>query len=269
MTTYTSSEEEWSAVATDITAKMTDFLKQYRTPLFRDLGAHAAGEGTGSYLELGSGLFVLTNEHVAACRETGGRLVHKFHDCDDFFLVAGNHASQPLPFDLSIIPVSREMWEQHSHNSKAISVSQISMAHTPVPNEILVLAGFAGEDAVFRFGAMTAVATTSVSREVSLPKTDNRFSGRFHFGIAYNPNLATKVVGRRDLPRPPGLSGSTVWNTRFVECQMQGKPWTPEQAMVTGVVWGWPSNIGCLVAIRAEYVRSFLLEAAVRLKLGI
>ena len=34
-----------------------------------------------------------------------------------------------------------------------------------------------------------------------------------------------------------------------------------ELSVVTGVVWGWPSSVGCLVATRAEYLRSFLLEA--------
>jgi hypothetical protein len=37
--------------------------------------------------------------------------------------------------------------------------------------------------------------------------------------------------------------------------------WSPEMARVTGVVWGWPSSIGCLVATRSEYIRSYLLAA--------
>jgi hypothetical protein len=56
-----------------------------------------------------------------------------------------------------------------------------------------------------------------------------------------------------------GLSGSTVWNTNFVAAKMDGIEWTPELAKVTGVVWGWPSGHACLVATRAEYLRSFLL----------
>jgi hypothetical protein len=33
---------------------------------------------------------------------------------------------------------------------------------------------------------------------------------------------------------------------------------------VTGVIWGWPSGHACLVATRAEFVRSFLLEVAMK-----
>jgi hypothetical protein len=66
---------------------------------------------------------------------------------------------------------------------------------------------------------------------------------------------------KASLPLPPGLSGSRLWNTRFVEAKMAKIPWTPELALVTGVIWGWPSGLGCLIATRAEYLRSFLLEA--------
>jgi hypothetical protein len=42
---------------------------------------------------------------------------------------------------------------------------------------------------------------------------------------------------------------------------MARETWSPKMARVTGVVWGWPSSIGFLIATRAEYIRSFLLGA--------
>jgi hypothetical protein len=51
------------------------------------------------------------------------------------------------------------------------------------------------------------------------------------------------------------------WDTGFGKAKLMGQPWTPDMARVTGVVWGWPSGAGCLVATRAEYLRSFLLGA--------
>jgi hypothetical protein len=103
-------------------------------------------------------------------------------------------------------------------------------------------------------------ATCFTTREVDLPE-DDRFDNRFHLGLDYRPDLATNVIGNKGLPLPPGLSGSTLWNTGFVEAKMAKRPWTPELAVVTGVIWGWPSGAGCLIATRAEYLRSFLLGA--------
>jgi hypothetical protein len=84
----------------------------------------------------------------------------------------------------------------------------------------------------------------------------------------YRPDLAITVIGDTGLQMPPGLSGSTVWNTNFVAAKMDGIDWTPELAKVTGVVWGWPSGHACLVATRAEYLRSFLLGAHERPERG-
>jgi hypothetical protein len=109
------------------------------------------------------------------------------------------------------------------------------------------------------FDTLITPGTSSTAREAPLPK-DDRFKARFHFAIDYKPDLATNVVGSHSLPRPSGFSGSTVWNTGFVESRMAGVPWTPDMARITGIVWGWPSSSGCIVATRSEYVRSFLLS---------
>lgn len=94
---------------------------------------------------------------------------------------------------------------------------------------------------------------------------NERFKARFHFGIDYKPNLAINVIGSYGLPCPPGLGGSAVWNMRFVESRSVGEPWTPACARITGIVWGWPSDLGCIIATRAEYVWSFLFSASERL----
>jgi hypothetical protein len=121
--------------------------------------------------------------------------------------------------------------------------------------------GFAGAKVGFHFGTLTSMASCYTAREAPLPE-DERFSPRRHFGLDYRPDLATDVIGKEGLPLPPGLSGSTVWNTCVVEAKAQGIDWSPDLAKVTGVIWGWPSNIGCLIATRVEYLHGFLLQAA-------
>ncbi|WP_150111188.1 hypothetical protein [Mesorhizobium opportunistum] len=269
MSEYPSLEKtNWAATADRITSEMRDYLAAYRTPVFEDLGTHCAGWGSGAYLRLGNSVFVLTNEHVAVAREQGRRLLHQLAGQEDWTRIGGDDAKLDFPFDLALMPVDTQAWNDSSNLSRAIEIDQIALAHAPVSNELFAFTGFAGENARFYFDTMRYGGTCSVAREVALPSDDERFDGRYHFGLDYKPNLATNVTPSGGLPMPPGLSGSTVWNTGYVEATMNGWQWTPELARVTGVLWGWPSNFGCIVATRAEYLRSFLLDVAATFNTG-
>jgi hypothetical protein len=62
------------------------------------------------------------------------------------------------------------------------------------------------------------------------------------------------------------MSGSLVWNTtRFVECILEDKEWTPGYADVAGTIWFW-SEGEAIGATRVEYIRSFLLRVVARLE---
>jgi hypothetical protein len=246
-------QEEWNAALPGVVAGMKSFLSAYRTPVFKDHGDHGEGWGSGSYIRLGGRLFVLTNQHVATVRYENQFLTHQLLNDDNLYRIVGNHAEYPWPLDLAVLPVSAAVWDAKPHGSQAINIDQIALAHDTVPSEILTFTGFSGE-------ATDTEGTCYTAREVDLPD-DPRFDRRYHFGIDYRPDLAIRVDGNRGLPLPPGLSGSTVWDTRFVAAKMARKTWSPEMARVTGVVWGWPSSVGFLVATRAEYLRSFLLGA--------
>jgi hypothetical protein len=253
-------KEEWDAAMPVVVEAMTNHVRAYRAPVFEDFGDHSDGWGSGSYLQFGERVFILTNEHVARARQAGRRLIHQFAGQDDFRLIVGDHAEHDWPLDLALLPVDRQAWRDASNQSRAISLDQISLAHRPAPGEIFTFTGFSGQETKFYFNTMIYTGTCSTAREVELPE-DDRFDSRFHLGLDYRPDLAKTVIGDKGLPLPPGLSGSTLWNTRFVEAKIVKKPWTPTLAVVTGVIWGWPSAVGCLVATRAEYLRSFLLGA--------
>jgi hypothetical protein len=253
-------KEEWEAAVPGVVAGMRSFLSAYRTPVFKDHGDHGEGWGSGSYLRLGERRFVLTNEHVATVRYQDWPLIHQLLDNDELYRIVGNHVQYSWPLDLALLPVSADVWAAKPHGSRAVEIDQIALAHNPVPGELLTFTGFSGQATDFHFNTLHTEGTCSTAREIELPE-DPRFSRRYHFGIDYRPDLAIRVDGNRGLPVPPGLSGSTVWNTRFVEARMERMNWSPEMAQVTGVVWGWPSSVGFLVATRSEYLRSFLLGA--------
>src|SRR5580658_573911 len=258
-------EKEWNTAMPGLVRAMTEYLRPYRTPIYKHYDTYGEGWGSGSYLHLGDKVFILTNEHVAAAREQGDVLTNQFDGQKDIRRIIGNHTAYPVPLDLALLPVDMEAWSDPTNTSKAIEIEQISFAYDPVAGELLTFAGFAGQSITFHFNTLFAQSTCYTGREIEL-QPDERLSSRFHFGIDYRPDLATTVLGDNSLPLPPGLSGSTVWNTNFVAARMAEREWTPELVKVTGVVWGWPSGHACLVATRAEYLRSFLLGAPTRLE---
>ena len=256
-------EAEWNVAILHVVKTMTDYLRPYRTAIYehkRDEQGSEYGEGwgSGSYLCLGDRVFILTNQHVAHIRAVSRVLAYQFDGQHDIRAVAGSHAKYPEPLDLAVLPVDMSAWNARKHKSKAIEAQQISLAHDPVPGELLTFTGFPGETVAFHFNTLFATGACYTAREIELPQ-DKRFSWRFHFGIDYRPDLATNVIDDKGLPLPPGLSGSTVWNTGFVAAKMADVLWSPDMARVTGVIWGWPSGHACLVATRAEFLRSFLL----------
>jgi hypothetical protein len=255
------SEEEWDAARRRVVADMTDYLRPYRTAIYEHKQDYGDGWGSGSYLRLLDRIVILTNEHVAVAREQGRILGHQFGGQEDIRPIVGNHVEYPFPLDLALLPVDMRAWAEDTNKSKGIEIDQIMLGHDPVPTELLTFTGFAGENVSFHFDTLFAEGTCYTAREIALP-TDARFSSRFHFALDYRPEAASSVSGKNGLPLPPGLSGSTVWNTGFVAARMAGISWTPVLAKVTGVIWGWPSGHACLIATRAEFVRSFLLGTA-------
>jgi Trypsin-like peptidase domain len=253
-------EAEWNDALPGVVEEVSKFLSPYRTAIYQDHETHGEGWGSGSYVRLNGKVFILTNYHVAAARQQRKVLTHQFNGQEDIRRIAGDHVAYPAPLDLALLPVDMRAWSDSANMSKAVEINQIALAHNPVTTELLTFIGFAGERVKFYFDTLIAEATCYTGREIELPH-DDRFSSRFHFGMDYRPDRASCVIGNNGLPLPLGFSGSTVWDTGFVAAKIAGIQWKPEMAKVTGVIWGWPSSYACLVATRAEYLRSFLLEA--------
>jgi hypothetical protein len=74
-------------------------------------------------------------------------------------------------------------------------------------------------------------------------------------------DLAEATDGsNRKLPPPPGFSGSSVWDTRFVRSR-ESNTWNASNAKVVGIAQRWVEDEACLICIKAEKVREALLEA--------
>ena len=251
-------KEEWDKDVARVTNEMKEFTKKSVTPISKAID-HDYGEpwGTGNYVEVNKQPALLTNEHVAAARKDYS-LTHQFLGNETVFRVTQDFYAFEEPLDVAVSSIEQQVWAADAHQSAAIPENRWALVHAPVQGEILFFKGYKGATVPFAFGSLFTNATSYGCQEVPLP-ANRRYNSRFHFALDYRPDLATALDGR-DLPLPDGFSGSLVWNTRFVECAQNGKPWSVDCAEVTGLVWLWVPDATCLVATRVEYVRSFLLR---------
>jgi hypothetical protein len=254
-------QTQWDDAFPHVTAEMHAFLQPFRAPVYEHRGDHGVGWGSGSYIRIKNRLFILTNKHVLDVKHQGRKLAYQFDGQPNVYLSAGQNIEVGWPEDLALLPVDDGVWNATAHTSKAIDPAQIASRHAPVEHEMLAFVGFAGDNVQFVWSTINAKSTTLITREVPVTRDPGVVDPKLHFGIDYRTEQAIRVSGSGDLPLPPGLSGSTVWNTRFVETAAAEGVWTPDLAQVTGVIWGWPSSQACLVATRAEQLRAFLAQA--------
>ncbi|MDX2287220.1 MAG: hypothetical protein NW217_00145 [Hyphomicrobiaceae bacterium] len=249
--------DEWTAMNAIVTAAMREYVMPVVTPISRVI-TNEEGEhlGTGSYCVFGNTAYLLTNEHVAA-ELAHGSLGHQFFGSDEVFRLQNPFVAWPHPEDVAASVINRAVWEAVKHQAQAVPEVRFATRHAPVASELLFLAGHAGQRSKFLFGTLYAPGTAYLSQEEALP-ADSRCDAIHHFAVPYRPDLAQTARGEKaELPPPPGLSGSLVWDTKAVACLMEGREWSPDLAEVTGIVWGWPSSEGCLIATRVEHIRRF------------
>lgn len=254
-------EAEWPQIVADVATRMSRHVEKYTAPISKiisqDEGEHC---GSGSYWDFSGRKYLITNEHVARVRKTHSLATKIFGD-DNYFRLKSPFAADEMPIDVAIARVEDCEWNRFPHRASAILPNQLAPAHQLAEGELLFTAGYSGERFRFTFGHLFTAGTPYLAREYPLPD-DGSCDRRLHFALEYNPAKAISLDGStRSLPLPPGLSGSLVWNTKVVEARMRGQAWSPDIAMVTGMVWGWTSG-ACLLATKAEHMPLCELVAA-------
>jgi hypothetical protein len=247
-------EAEWPALTKKVAGQMSRFVEKYTTPISLAV-SNDEGQlcGSGSYCNFFGKNFLVTNEHVARKRQDYS-LAPKFFGDDSFFRLRNPFVALGAPIDIALARVDDDEWNRFPHKASAICSTQFAESHELVEGELLFIAGYSGDRCRFSFGCLFTHGTPYLARECPLPE-NTECDSKFHFALDYNPEKATSIDGTsRGLPLPPGLSGTLVWNTRVVEMKMRGKPWTPQAARVTGIVWGWPATT-CLLATKIEHMR--------------
>jgi hypothetical protein len=248
----------------NITQQMRLIMMPFVTPFARSDEDGPTHIGSGGYVEFSGRKLALTNDHVV--RDGQGRLTHKFYDSDTYFSFPKAFASETFPVDLAASPVDLT-WTATAHSAMAFPEHRMALTHAPVSGELLFLMGFAGSRAYFSptHNVIVTSGTPYLTQEFD-PQAEEReitskhYNPALHFAMPWEPEQVG-IVDRQNNVVPVnahGFSGCLAWNTRYVEYTSAERPWDPNVAQLTGVVFGWPQQDRVLLATRIEHVRTFL-----------
>ena len=217
--------------------------------------------GSGIYLKLLNRPYWLTCEHVLGKGYAPVYRLTHLPKSDDFYQ-AFPHVwfVEPWPVDLGVIYIDPQVWKKGDR--EGVPLGRIAERYDPVEHELLFICGHPAAEASFRDipGEDRQLKSNRISylaREAPLPAGIDPAS---HFALQYEMNLAkaTDPSRKRKLPPPPGFSGSAIWDCGFVRSGCAEK-WDPSEARLVGVAQRWLEDESCLIAIKAEAIRSFLL----------
>lgn len=251
--------KRWAFIGDQIAKEMEDFVRRFITPISREV-EDGWGElvGSGSYVQSGNECFGVTNEHVL--RDLKGKLGghHLLESIGGdtqttVVKICRPFATISQPVDTAVFRVS-EAWNARKGKSEAIPITKFSDRHDPVNREVMFLFGYPGERSKSLHGHLFTRSTPYTTQQPE--PVGNLDFPEYDFHLHYPRGLIRKVGGAEgDAPLPPGLSGSLVWNTRFVEVSSAGEVWTPGVAEVTGILKRWIEKEEILVGTRVEKMR--------------
>jgi hypothetical protein len=217
--------------------------------------------GTGWLVTAKDRTVLVTCEHVASF-QFKGKLGMACYGADFGASISAQFELHPSPLDFAWVDASQQVAALGGLSSTTHR-SHYADEHAPVDGEYLYVYGFPGEDSYPGYGQHNVQGLGVFSHEVPRdPKLAAAYPPSIHGNYVcfeWSPERATRLLNTTgDLTKPNGMSGSPLWNTRYVEVTQQGAVWTPEYSRITGIVWGHHAKSGCLVATRVESFISIL-----------
>lgn len=212
-------------------------------------------EGTGSIIEFGNGVFLITAAHVVSkIVNCGYHGVAYSNGNKKLYSRAPSHFDSDAALDVAFARIPRPT--QPDSDRLACPQRLIAASAVGTERDLLFIHGFPGRHS--RFFKMTEGIHSTTLPYCSGPGTPKwaEFDASSHFAISYDPkNSLLPGGGVADLPSPDGLSGAAVWNTRRSELR---ETWTPSDARIVGIVHRWDQDGECLIATRIEKILPFL-----------
>lgn len=213
--------------------------------------------GTGTYIKLQKKLYIITARHVLEeCDKYKNVAILQSNGKPPLLLEGKQYRSDP-PLDIGLCEVNENM--VNLEYVKPVDLQNIADSSGSIENEVLFIHGFPGQYSHFTAFFERAIITESFPYGSEIGKHSYEwFKDAKHFAFAYpsDGNFAENNE-RKDLPNPPGLSGSAIW------ALYQGKwldKWTPDKAKIIGIAYMWDQHAQSLIAIRVEEIRKYLVS---------
>lgn len=251
------SKKEWAELCDSVTNRMVAHVRPHVSPLFRSRTKPRLLEGSGSFVEASDSKAVITCEHVSRGRDLDFVLL----GLAQTYGLGLSVNCEPEPVDVEIVSLKPGNWSADCHKSCTIPKRRFALRHDPsCMEEMMFIHGFAKENSGVGFGALLPASTgylTQVIAECS--SEDDMFElfwdpGKETYSSATSPDLreSHKFID------PSGISGTLVWDTKFMAMRNSGIEWKPDHACVTGMVQRWDEATKSLICLRVEKFRHML-----------
>jgi len=262
--------DEWERYCALVTSDMAEYVKQYVTPLSmsREPGSGVAW-GTGSYVQGVDGTWMLTAAHVFGDVPAGARLAHLPAADGDYVAVQGTPQLKGRPVDVAAIPVRLPI---EALTQTVVPPSCIAPHFRAEAQEVLFWLGFPGYSLERNDPVMEKSQRRTMYDHLYIPMKPllsqaapvdlvnySGFDPTIHVAVHY-PATGKSAVDNSSVafPNAKGMSGSLLWDTKFVACWLADKQWSPELAEVCGVIWYMLDQPEVLLATKIEEVRRAL-----------
>jgi hypothetical protein len=248
---------EWKKICDDVTDAMRRYTRPFVTPLSTSDDASVRLVGSGSYVTVRGRRILLTCEHVA--RTTP--MEYQFYGRDCVFRHPGPFTKEPHPIDAAFAPMTDVAWNAVQHRADSVPYERFAPRHQVADrSELLFFRGYAGENAHYGFDVLDTGGTGYCSQEKVVTEPDPKI-----FEIFWEPDKTEFSAGTSAESRagtrfdnPAGFSGSLVWNTHYRDRTTAGKTWSPEDAVVTGLLRRFDSGSKTLLVLRVEHLRTWI-----------
>jgi len=232
---------EWESLCSFVRDEMSAYVSTVVTPLSASQDfQRGQALGTGNYVSLRGRPYLLTNEHVV--REAlGFHIAHLPGPTDDYILCNRPFLAERWPIDVALTRVG------FVHQRSVVPAAHLDCTYTPVTHELLFWLGFPGSKAT-RHEAVTELNTRYtwfggpleipgirvLSQQVPFPTPGLREYDADKHVVVHYPARASRNAGEPpvDVPNAKGMSGSFLWDTKFVACTSAGEQWSADKARV-------------------------------------
>jgi hypothetical protein len=244
---------DWNVICKMVTDEMKAHTRPFTSPLSNETEKHVQLQGTGTYVQFAGGRALFTCEHVSRKAPLNAGV----YGSEDV-LALKTPFKESRTRDLAYTPIDDGFWVATVHKAQCIPFDRFAAQHDPRhESELLFFRGFAGENSEYGFGMLDSIASAYLTQQVKTDVEDAEI-----FELFWEP-LKTELTDVPPTPDfktddPGGFSGSLVWNTRFMECQRANLEWSPERAVVTGMIRRWDTKSKTLLALRIEHVNHWL-----------